>query len=363
MRILRNYILCECISPFFLSLSVLTCVFLLGYLVQLAHLVINKGVSLLVIGEVFLLYVPVLLGYTLPIACLVGVILAFGRLSSDNEVLAMRACGIHLRKLIAPIFTVGVIFSLGSFLLNDRVIPFAHHQQRVLLKTLGSSNPAALLEPGVFINAFEGQIIFLHRVEDNKMFNITIYQPQPNGRPTRTIIASRGEFAPVPEKDQVILKLMDGASDEPDLKNPNNYYKLNFRNFFMTLDLSKEKEKIDKKPKSMSLRELTEEKARLERLLVETARIETEYFRKISWSFAPLVFMLLGFPLAVITNKREKSANVIVAIGFATGYYLLTMGCEALGVENIAPAAIIMFVPVVIGLGVALFLNYRVCRM
>lgn len=362
MRILRNYILHECISPFFLALGVLTSVFLLGNLVQLAHLVINKGVSLLIIGQVFLLYVPLLLGYTLPIACLVGVILAFGRLSADNEIVAMRACGIHLRRLVIPLFTVGIIFSLIAFILNDRAVPFAHHQQRLLLKSLGTSNPAALLEPGVFINSFEGQVLFIHRVEGNRMHNVTIYQPQPNGRPTRTIIASRGEFSRVPGKDQIILKLMDGASDEPDLKNPNNYYKLNFKNFFMTLDLGKEKEKIDKKPKSMSLKELREEKVRLEQLLVETGRLETEYYRKISWSFSPLIFTLLGFPLAVITNKREKSANVIVAMLFVTIYYLLTMGCEALGIEKVAPPGIIMFVPAVIGLIVALFLNYKVCK-
>ena len=65
MRILRNYILRECVVPFFLALAVLTCVFLLGNLIQLAHLVINKGVSLATIGKVFLLYIPVLLGYTL----------------------------------------------------------------------------------------------------------------------------------------------------------------------------------------------------------------------------------------------------------------------------------------------------------
>src|SRR3989338_8568795 len=103
MKILRNYILRECIVPFFLALGVLTCVFLLGNLIQLAHLVINKGVSLAVIGKVFLLYIPVLLGYTLPIACLVSVILAFSRLSADNEILAIRANGVHLRRLLLPL--------------------------------------------------------------------------------------------------------------------------------------------------------------------------------------------------------------------------------------------------------------------
>jgi len=359
MKIIRTYILKECVFPFFLALAVLTCVFLLGNLIQLTHLVINKGVSLIAVGQIFLLYVPVLLGYTLPIACLIAVILGFSRLAADNEILAMRASGIYLRKLLAPLAVVGIILSLGLFLLNDRVIPYAFHQQRVMLKSLGAKNPTALLEPGIFITAFEGQILFIHKVEDNKMYNITIYQPQPDGKPTRTIIAKRGEFTSVPDKDQVILKLIDGTSDEPDLKNPNNFYKLNFETFFMTLNLSQENKEVDKKPKSMTLKELSAEIDRLSALLVDTTRLETEFYRIITWSFSVLIFILIGFPLAIIVNKREKTANVILAIIFAAGYYLISLGCEALSIEGIMPASFIMWGPNFIGGIVAFYLNAK----
>lgn len=362
MRTLRNYLLLECILPFFLALGVLTCVFLLGNLIQLAHLVINKGVSLAVIGHVFLLYIPVLLGYTLPLACLVGITLALSRLSVDNEILAIRACGIHLWRMLTPLIVVGLIFSLGLFLLNDRVIPYAHHEQRVLLKTLGSQNPTALLEPGVFINAFDKQIIFIQKIVDNKLYNITIYQPQPEGKPTRTIIANRGEFTPVPGEDKILLKLINGVSDEQDLKNPNNFYKLNFDTFFMTLNLSQQDKKVDKKPKSMSLRELADEKAHLDQLLVDTIQLETEFYRKVSWAFSPLVFILIGFPLAIITNRREKTAHVILAIAAAVSYYLLFLGCEALALQKILPPNIIMWLPNVIGLIAAIVLNLRLLR-
>src|ERR1039457_6208643 len=107
MRIIRNYILSECIQPFTLSICVLTSVFLLGYLPQLANKVINNGVSLVAMSQVFLYYIPILLGYTLPIACLITVILAFGHMSSENEILAMRASGINLRRLLAPLIFVG----------------------------------------------------------------------------------------------------------------------------------------------------------------------------------------------------------------------------------------------------------------
>ena len=361
MKILRNYILAECILPFFLALAVLTCVFLLGNLVQLANLVINKGVSMILIGKVFLLYIPVLLGYTLPIACLVSVILSFSRLSADNEILAIRANGVHLKRLLFPLFVVGLLISLLSIILNAKIIPYAHHEQRKMLKNLGVRNPTALLEAGLFIHSFKDQILFIHKIDGNRMFNITIYQPQPDGKPTRTIIAKRGEFTPVPGKDQIKLKLIEGTSDEPNLKDPNNFYKLNFQNYYMTLDLSQGTKDLEKKPKSMTFKELTEEKERLEKLLVSTFQLDTEYQRKIAWSFSALFFIMLGLPMAVITHRRERSTNLVLAVLCAAIYYLLSLGCEALAVQGLVSPESIMWVPNILAGMLAVILNYKLC--
>src|SRR5262245_19447517 len=165
MKIIRRYMLREIFFPFILSLTVLTCVFLLGNLVRLTDMVINKGVDLVTVGKVFLLYVPVLLGYTLPIASLVAVITTFSQFSSDNEILALRASGIHLGRLLTPLFVIGVILSLMLVILNERIIPYAHYEQRNLLKNLGKDNPTALLEPGMFIDAFSNQILFIHKID------------------------------------------------------------------------------------------------------------------------------------------------------------------------------------------------------
>lgn len=362
MKILRNYILRECVIPFILSLGVLTCIFLLGNLIRLANLVINKGISLAAVSRVFLLYVPFLLGYTLPIACLAAVILTFSRFSADNEILAMRASGVHVKRLLTPLIVLGIILSLGSVILNERVIPYAHHEQRKTLMDIGAKNPTAFLEAGTFIDAFKGQILFIYRIEGNKLYNVRIYQPQPDGRPTRTIIAREGEFTPVPGENKIKLKLINGTSDEPNFDNPNSFYKLNFKNYFMTLDLSAGGGQIEKKPRSMTLAELKEKTDELKKLNVNTAPLATEYHRKVSWSFSVFVFILLGFPIAVITHRREKSANAVLAILCGAAYYLLSLGCEALSVQNVTPAAITMWMPNIIGGAIALILNIRLCR-
>ncbi|MBF0485316.1 MAG: LptF/LptG family permease [Candidatus Omnitrophica bacterium] len=361
MRIIRNYILKECVVPFIMCLGVLTFVFLLGYLPQLANKVINKGVSLSAVTMALLYNIPVLLGFTLPIAALATIILTFGRLSSDNEIIAIRASGISLKRLLAPLIFIGAVMSLFLWILNDRVIPNAYNAQRILLQETGSKNPAALLEAGTFIDDFEGYILFIYRVDRNKLYNVRIYQPQPDNKPTRTIIAQEGEFAPVPGQKQIKLKLINGTSDEPDYNNPNNFYKLNFKTSFMTLDLSKSNDHADKKPKAMTLKELSQNISDIKKHAIDPTPLITEYHRKTSWSFSPLIFILLGFPVAVITHRREKTANLLLAIMFAAPYYLLSVGCQALAVQGLAKPEFVMWLPNLVGGVIVLILNYKLC--
>lgn len=361
MKILRNYVLKECIIPFSISLGVLTFVFLLGYLPQLANKVINKGVPLQTVSLAFLYNIPVLIGYTLPIAALAAIILTFGRFSSDNEIIAIRASGIGLSKVLKPLAALGIVLSIGLLVLNDKVIPKAYFAQRELLKQTGAENPSAVLEAGTFIDDFKGYILFIYRIERNQLHNIRIYQPQPDGRPTRTIIAQEGEFTQVPGEQKIMLKLINGTSDEPDFHNPNNFYKLNFKQSFMTLDLSQKTTTLEKKPKAMTLKELSNKITEYNTIGIDSTPLIAEYHRKVTWSFAPLLFILLGFPIAVVTHHREKTANLLIAVLFAAPYYLLSICCQALTSKIGLPPSLIMWAPNILGGIIVLILNLRLC--
>jgi lipopolysaccharide export system permease protein len=360
MRILRNYILRECIQPFTLSISVLTSVFLLGYLPQLANKVINNGVSITAMSQVFLYYIPILLGYTLPIACLITVVLALGHMSSENEILAMRASGIHLLRLLSPLGLVGIALCLVVYLLNDRIIPQAYDAQTHILQKTGSQDPSAMLEPGSFINAFDKYIVFIYRMDGDLLYGVRIYEPQPN-KPTKTIIAQQGEFVHVPGKDQLMLKLLNGTSDEPDLSNPNNFYKLNFQTSFITMDLSKKKNMAEKKSKAMTLRELHHKIKALRKMSIDPSPLIAEYHRRLAWSLSPLIFILLGFPFAAITHHRAKSANLLYALLLAAPYYILSLACQGMASQNVLSPIFLMWLPNAVALLVAIYLNWRLC--
>ena len=103
MRILRNYLLKEFIGPFLLTLGLLSFIMIIvGNLKKIADLVINKGVDFFSVVKIFILLTPYIVTYALPISVLVAILMSLGRLSSDNEIIAIRASGINVFKLISP---------------------------------------------------------------------------------------------------------------------------------------------------------------------------------------------------------------------------------------------------------------------
>jgi len=363
MKILRNYLLKEFIGNLVLGLGVLTFVMLLGNLIKIADLVIRKGVNIYVVGKLLLFMMPYLLTYTLPIAALAAVLLSLGRLSGDNEIIAIRASGINIFTLIFPVLVIGIILSLVLVVFNDRVIPYAHFATRKTLTDVGIKNPTAALEPGVFINSFQKYILFIYRIDENKLTNIRIYEPQGEGKAARTIVARRGEFIAVPETNSIKLKLIDGTSDEPDPEDPNSFYKLNFKTYFMTLSLgqAQDAQELGKKPKDMTIAELNQEVTKLKNEGVDPAPLITEINEKISLAFSCFVFILLGLPLAIITRRREKSINFSIAFLIVGVYYLLLIGSEAISLQGYLNPKLAMWIPnILLGL-IGLILTFRLC--
>lgn len=363
MKILRDYVIREFIGPLLAALLVLTFVMILGNLVKIADLVINKGVDIYSVTKLFFYMIPALLTYTLPIATLVAVLISMGRLSSDNEIIAVRASGINLFRLAAPLLVLGLLISLLLIILNNRIIPYAHYASRKTLVEVGMKNPAAALEPGVFIDSFDKYIIFIYAIEDNKLHNIRIYEPQGEDKPTRLIVARRGEFISIPEKNIVKLKLIEGTADEPDVTNPNNFYKLNFQTYFMTLNLANAQsiDRIEKKPKDMNIRELGTEIRKLRWQKIDPAPLIIEIHKKLVLGLSCLVFVLIGLPMAVITHRREKAINMGMAFLIVGIYYLLLLGAEALALQGWLNPDIALWIPNALFAVIGTALTVRLC--
>ncbi len=345
MKILRSYVIKEILGPLIASLGVFTFVLLIGNMLKLADLLLNKGVDIRDVIKLFLYLVPYILSYTIPMAILTATVLCFSRFASDNEVIAMKASGISLYRIGLPVLIIALMISLGCVYLNDRILPASHFASIKLVKGAALKNPAAYLEPGAFIKSFQGYIVRIGGVKDNQLEDILIYQLGEDG-PTRTIIAKTGEFITHPDRNAITLKLEDGTADEPDPEEPGTFYKLNFKTYNMTLDLDKElsQKTFRKKYKDMTVRELKDEIADMKAKDVQSAHIKkeirtmlVEIHKKIAMAFSSFVFVLVALPLAINTKRREKSIGFVISLLILFGYYLLLFGGMSLALRNILP--------------------------
>ena len=362
MRIIHKYILKEFVAAFLLSFFILALVMTLGNTVRFIELIITKGVPTTTILQLLAYTLPYLLPYIMPISIMAGLLLSLGRLSSDNEIIAIRASGIHMKRIIMPFVILGIIFSLFSIIINYQIIPHAHFKVREMMYKLGRENPTASLEAGTF-NSFGKFIIFVYHIDGHKFRHIRIYEPQEEGKPPRTIIAKRGEFISLPDENILKLKLIDGTFDEINPTNPNTYYKVNFHINYKTIMLNggQKSGEISKKAKDMTYRELKNKIKELRKQQINDDPISTELHSKLALSFSSLIFFLLGAPLGIITRRREKSANITLAIFIVGIYFILSLAVKGLCIEgNLAPSSGV-WIPNIVFAIIGIFLNFKLC--
>ena len=273
---------------------------------------------------------------------LLATLLAFGKLSFENEIMAIRASGISVIKIITPLVTITVVLCLACLLLSDKVASSSHYTYRKLLTQIGIESPQAALEEGTFIKKFKNFIIFIYEIDKNKLKGVRIYQPQ-EGKPTRTIIAQKGELISIPEKNIIKLKLIQGTSDEPDPKDPSKLYKLNFKTYDLPLNISglKDTEDVGKKPKDMTIRELRDEIERLGKEGIQaTYPLSTEIHNKIALSLSSLAFLLISIPIGITTKRGGKSVNFGIGLVLMTFYWVLLIAGKTLAQKGMIPPLI-----------------------
>jgi lipopolysaccharide export system permease protein len=358
MKILRNYVLKEVAGPFFISLAVFVFILLIGNLIQSAADIITRGVHILDILKLLASLIPYLLRYALPMSLLSAILLAFGRLSSDNEIMVMRASGVSLYKTIMPIIAVGLIISLFSIILNDRIIPRSHFASRKIAARIAVKSPLGIIEEGTFIR-FANHIIFVNRVRGDRLEGIKIFQTQ-EGRNPRITVAREGTFVPVEEEGVIKLKLMDGSLDEPKSDNPNEFYQVRFKTYYTTLNLLEGQiDEIEKKPKDMTIAEAKQEIESLRRFNIEPINLIIEIHKKIALSFANLAFVVIGLPLAIKTKKNSRSGGFALSLVVIVFYYVLLAAGTALASRGVMSAALGVWLANIVLITIGILLIYR----
>ncbi len=229
MKILYGYIFKEHVGPFFFGLFVIFFILIMEFIIELLLMVIGKGLNALVILEVFALNLPWMAALAVPMAVLVSTLMAFGRLSQDNEITALKASGVSLYTVVAPALAASVLIGLGMVVFNNQIVPGANHKARLLSADIQQKRPTVNLKENVFINEIPGYHILIKRVDQHSsdLEDIIIYD-QKDRRMPRTITAEKGKVEFAPDGTTLIFHLVNGEIHDPDEKDPSKYRRVAF---------------------------------------------------------------------------------------------------------------------------------------
>ncbi len=226
-----RYLLRAHIGPFVFSLCTLMFLFLLQFVMKFIDQLIGKGLSGWIIIELIALSLAWMVVLAVPMAVLVATLMAFGDLSSKNEITAMKASGMSIYRMLAPIVIAATAIAIVLVWFNNFVLPEANHQAKTLMIDIRKKKPTLNLAPGLFSQDIAGYSILVRKTFENTndLEGITLYD-YTNPNTNVLITAERGRISFSPDYRKIIMDLEQGEIHELDLQKMSSYRKLRFQN-------------------------------------------------------------------------------------------------------------------------------------
>ena len=364
-RTLLRYLLVEETIPFFVSLLVLTLVLFLGKTIRYTKLLFITGSGLVDFAKLLVCLVPYLLAFTIPMATLMAILLAFARLANDNELTAMKAAGISLYQTIPPVALLAGFAWLVTLALSNFVLPHANSAfQRTVLE-MARSRGQLILKERVFNDQFAGLVFFINSISpDGKHLRKVFISDNRSPETKSSIIAEEGFVIYSDDGNRMILRLLRGTIFRVGVE-MQSLQTIRFHNYDFNVDLDSlaltDKE-FHKSERHLTFSELRQAMAAARSGSKEYSRLSYEFHRRLSLPFACIVLGFLAAPLSVQSRTGSRFSGVVLGIFLFLLYYVFISGAKALGEEGSYPPAVGLWLPNVIFSILAIFLWIKTAR-
>lgn len=414
----NSYLIKETFVSFLVAFAFFFFIFFVNQILLIAEQILSKRVPL---GDVMLLmvfYLPQIVSYAFPFSALVGSLMAVGRLSSDNEILAFRASGLSLIKIFSPILFLSFALFTFSFLFNDIFLPLGYINSQTFYKHIMKTNPGLELEPYMAKN-FENKIIITGDVQGNELFDIIIIDTM-SDKEKRVINADNAFLLENTEQEGVIsLELHNVFSHTVNTRTKGEYDYLHAEKMIYNILLKQFMQNIESRPgpKDMSALDLhnkiegmrdklqdridgqmrkvgtieyklqmeiqyaaalgsknisrlnernssianiyrdlqREKKVKIEDKLLKL--YELEFYRKFSAPFSCVVFIVFAFPVALVARRSGRLVGFAIGVIMSGVYWGLLFVAYRTGARMDIHPFVTVWIPnfVILGLGIIIF--------
>ncbi len=362
-KILHRYIFQEVLTPFLLGLGVFTFILLIARLLKLIELVVNRGLPPLQILRLLGFLMPAFLEVTVPMAMLLAILIAFGRLSADAEMIAMRSSGLSIYQLAPPVI---VFVGLATFLtagLSMFARPWANHNLKHELWDIARTRATAGLRPQVFNDEFPGLVIYAEQIDSrtDRLYHVLISDERDPAQ-HNTVFAGEGYMVSDNEAQTVTLRLLDGTIHTSG--EGGSDYHTDFESYDVNLDLRETLAGQSKEddPQELTLPQLREAIDRASADGTLRPGMLVELHRKFAIPFACIVFGLVGVPLGIEPARAVRSRGFAVSLAVIFTYYILLSVGQGFAEQGTVPAWLGLWLPNIVFGIIGVILMRRAAR-
>ncbi|MBI3607405.1 MAG: LptF/LptG family permease [Nitrospirae bacterium] len=352
MAILSRYLFKELLIPFVLSVAVLLFLLVTQQAVRLVDLLVNRGVEAGILVKIFTALLPAFFVVTLPVAVLMATIGAFNRLAADREIVALRASGVRMIRLVVPAAVFAAVMCLVAYSLSLVGEPWAGKSFRSLTGELLKRQATVALTEGAFNELVNGMTLYIEKIPSGNQLDGVLIVDQRAPGPPALILAKQGSFLASPNGSALGLRLSQGSIHRS-LSAPDDaedrYQLIQFDTYELKLDVERLQGALPATDGRSSLAELrhraADEVRAAGRVQPDTERALFSLYKDRAFPLATFWLGVLGVPLGIATRRAGRVGGFgfgILAVGV---YYLLLIAADSFAARTWLSAPVAAWFP------------------
>ena len=336
---------------------------------EMLDLLINHNVPLETIVAFVAFVLPFSMTFTIPWGFLTAVLLVFGRLSADNEMIALRANGVSFPRIFLPVLAVSLLLVGICFWINIEAAPRAQFAMMNSLFRIATHDPGSMFQGDEVVDQFPDRRIYVGAREGDLLKNLVVFEIDERGIPGKVVFAKTGKITPDPANQRLLLRVQDAHFEQRDMRQPDNVQLITqgitMREGVFPMSLRKlmDSRKRDKPLTSHTLQDLNMALSRPDCPNRSACRVEIS--KRFSMSLAAIAFALIAVPLGITTHRKETSVGFALSLVIAFSYFFFILVAEALSKNSAMPGALPVFMiwlPNILFMGLGIWLFGRLAR-
>jgi LPS export ABC transporter permease LptF/LPS export ABC transporter permease LptG len=358
MRLIDRYIVREILPPFAIALLVFTFVLIIPFIIDMAEELIAKGVPWLTLLRLTATLVPQALGLTIPMAFLLALLVALGRLSADREVVVLMACGVSPFRLLRPVLLLAVVCWAATSWVMIEAIPNENQNYREITMRIVADRAEGQVRPRQFFEDFPDTVLYVREVPQTGGWVDVFAANTRNPAEPEIFIAARGRMVVNRAKRTIEMVLEDGTRHRTKVSEPATYEVVRFKQTILNLNPESVFPRTGpaRGDRELSIAELKQKIAQFESIGQSPHNQIIEIHKKFSIPIACFVFAFIGLGLGISNRRDGKLASFVVGIGVIFVYYIVMFGAHSMTKGGLLPAWLAMWVPNIVLGAVGLFL-------